>query len=65
MLANTETEVACVREVLLAQLVFFHFETSLEDFLGLGAPDGDVHGDLLVAADAEGPDGVAGFACGK
>jgi hypothetical protein len=65
VLADSEPEVASVREVLLAQLVFLHFETTLEDFLGFGASDGNVHGDLLVASDAEGADGVAGFACGE
>ncbi len=62
MLANPKPEVACVAEVLLAQLVFFDFEASLEDLFGFGAADGDVDGDLLVASDAEGANCVAGFA---
>lgn len=64
MLADPEPEVACLREILLPQLVFLDFQTAFQDLLRLRAPDGDVDGDLLVAADAEGTDGVAGFACG-
>jgi hypothetical protein len=63
MFRDPEPEVARVAEVLLAELVFFDFEAALEDFFGFGAADGNVHGDLLVAPDAEGADGVAGFAC--
>jgi hypothetical protein len=62
MLTDPKTEVARVREVLLAQLVLLDFETSFEDFLGFGSAHGDVHCDLLVASDAEGADCVAGFA---
>ena len=64
MFANAKTKVARLGEVFLFQFVFFYFEAALEDFLGFGAADGDVYGDLFVAADAECADGVAGFACG-
>jgi hypothetical protein len=63
MLRDAEAEVARLGEVLLAQLVFLDLEATLQDLLGLGTADGDVHGDLLVASDAETADGVAGFAC--
>ena len=63
VLRDAEAEVASVGEVLLAQLVFLDFETALEDLFGFGASDCDVHGDLFIASDAEGADGVAGFAC--
>ena len=63
MLANPKPEVARRREILLPQLVLLHLQPALEDFLGFWAADGDVHGDFVVAADAECADGVAGFAC--
>jgi hypothetical protein len=62
---DAEAEVAGIREVLLAQFVLLDLQATFEDFLGLGASDGNVYGDLLVAADAEGADGVASFACAK
>jgi hypothetical protein len=63
VLADAEAEVARLGEVALAQLVLLDLEAALEDLLGLGPADRDVHGDLFVAADAEGSDGVAGLAC--
>ena len=63
MLRDAEAEVAGLAEVALPQLVLLDFEAALEDFLCLRAADGDVDGDLLVTADAEGADGVACFAC--
>ncbi len=60
---DAEPKVARVREVLLAQFVFFHLEAAFEDFFGFGTAHRDVDGDLFVAADAEGSDRVAGFAC--
>lgn len=62
MLADTEAEVAGLREVALAELVLLDLEATLEDLLSLGATDGDVDGDLLVTTDTEGTDGVAGLA---
>jgi len=62
VLGDTETEVAGLGEVALAELVLLDLEATLEDLLGLGATDGDVDGDLLVTADTEGTDGVAGLA---
>jgi hypothetical protein len=62
--ADTKAKVARRREVALLQLVFLDLEASLQDFLGLGAADGDMDGDLLVTADTEGSDGVACLACG-
>ena len=49
-----------VGEVLLLELSVLDLEAALEDFVGLVAPDCDVHGDLLVPLDVEAPDGVAG-----
>ena len=63
VLGDTETEVTGLGEVALAELVLLDLEATLEDLLGLGATDGDVNGDLLVTADTEGTDGVAGLAC--
>lgn len=65
VLGDTETEVASGGEVALAELVLLDLEATLEDLLGLSATDGDVDGDLLVTADTEGTDGVAGLACGS
>lgn len=61
VLLDTEAKVAGLGEVLAAELVLLHLETTLEDLLGLGTPDGDVHGDLLVTTDTERADGVAGL----
>ncbi len=63
VLADTEAEVARLAEVALAQLVFLDLEATLQDFLGLGATDGDVDGDLFVTSDTKGSDGVASLAC--
>ena len=65
VLADTESEVAGLAEVALAELVLLDLEATLEDLLGLSATDGDVDGDLLVTADTEGTDGVTGLACGS
>lgn len=65
MLGDTETEVAGLGEVALAELVLLDLEATLEDLLSLGTTDGDVNGDLLVTADTEGTDGVTGLACGS
>lgn len=63
VLADAEAEVARLAEVPLAQLVLLDLEAALQDLLGLGAADGDVHGDLLVSSDTEGSDGVSRLAC--
>jgi len=62
MFTDAEPEVACLREVLLAELVFFDLETALENFFCFGAADCDVNGDLLITTDSECTDCVAGFA---
>lgn len=61
VLADTEAEVAGLGEVALAELVLLDLEATLEDLLCLGAADGDVDSDLLVPADTESADGVAGL----
>ena len=65
VLGDTETEVAGLGEVALAELVLLDLEATLEDLLGLGTTDGDVDGDLLVTADTESADGVTGLAYGS
>lgn len=50
MLADTEAEVACLREVLRTEFVLFDFEAALEDFLSFGTADCDVDSDFLVTA---------------
>lgn len=64
VLADTETEVASLGEVALAELVLLDLEAALENLLGLGAADRDVHRDLFVTADTERADCVAGLAWG-
>jgi hypothetical protein len=60
--ADPETKVARLREIPFPQLVLLDLQSSLQDLLRLGAPHGDVDGDLFVAADTERSDGVACFA---
>lgn len=62
VLRDTETEVASLGEVALAELVFLDLEATLENLLGLGATDSNVNSDLLVTTDTEGSDSVAGLA---
>ena len=59
VLMDTETKVASLGEVLALELVLLDLEAALENLLGLGPADGDVHGDLLVTTDAELADGVS------
>lgn len=63
VLRDTETEVASLGEVALAELVFLDLEATLENLLGLGATDSNVNSDLLVTTDTEGSDSVASLAC--
>ena len=63
VLGDSETEVTGLREVALAELVLLNLQATLEDLLGLWATDGDMDRDLLVTADTEGTDSVAGLAC--
>jgi hypothetical protein len=48
VLADTETEVARLGEVALAELVLLDLQATLEDLLSLGAPDGDVHSNPIT-----------------
>ena len=59
MLRDTETEVTGLGEITLAQLVLLDLQSTLENLLGLGSTDGDVHGNLLVTTDTESSHGVA------
>ena len=61
VLLNPKTKVARLGKVAPMELVLLHLETALEDLLRFGPTDGDVHGDLLVAADTKLADGVARF----
>jgi len=49
MFADSKAEVACLREVVRAEFIFFDFEAAFEDFFGLRTADGDVNGDFLIA----------------
>jgi len=62
VLADTEAEVAGLGEVALAKLILLDLEATLEDFLSLGASDGDVDSNLFVTTDTKGSDGVTGLA---
>ena len=59
VLLDAKAEVARLGEVLATELVLLHLQPALEDLLRLGRADGDVHGDLLVATDAELAHGVS------
>ncbi len=61
--ADTETKVASLREVALAEFVFLDLQSTFQDFLGLWSTDCNVHSDLFVTTDTEGSDGVSGLAC--
>lgn len=58
MLADAETEVASLREVLITELILLNLEAPLEDLGGLLTADGDVAGDLLITTDTERADGI-------
>ena len=60
--ADTEAEVASLREVALAELIFLNLQSTLQDFFSLWSTDGDVNRDLFVTTDTEGSDGVASLA---
>jgi len=60
--ADTEAEVASLREVALSEFVFLDLQSTLQDFLSLWSTDSDVHSDLLVTTDTEGSDGVTSLA---
>jgi hypothetical protein len=62
MFADTESEVASLREVTLAEFVFLDFQSALQDFLGLWSTDGDMNGDLLVTTDTKRSDSVSSLA---
>lgn len=61
VLGDTETEVTSLRKVALAELVLLDLEATLENLLSLGATNSDVYSDLLVTANTESTDGVAGL----
>jgi hypothetical protein len=61
VLLDTETKVAHVGEVALLKLVLLNLQSLLEDLSSLGTTDGGVNGDLLITADTEGTNGVAGW----
>jgi hypothetical protein len=61
--ADTETEVASLGEVALAEFVFLDLQSTLQDFLSFWSTDGNVDSDLFVTTDTEGTDGVSGLAC--
>ena len=58
VLLDPKSKVSCFREIALPEFVFLDLQATLKDFLGLGATDGDVNGDLFVTTDTEGSDGV-------
>ena len=62
MFADPKAKVAGIGEVALTELIFLHLEASLENFLSFGATDGDMYGNLFIAADTESTDGETGLA---
>jgi hypothetical protein len=63
--ADTEAEVASLREVALSEFVFLDLQSTLQDFLSLWSTDCDVHSNLLITTDTKRSDGVSGLACGN
>jgi hypothetical protein len=63
--ADTEAEVASLREVALSEFVFLDLQSTLQDFLGLWSSNCDVHSNLFVTTDTEGSDGISGLAYGN
>lgn len=61
VLGDAKAEAAGVGEVLLLQLVLLHLKATIEDLVRLEATDSDVDSNLLVSADTERSDGVAGY----
>ena len=62
---DTKSKVSSLGEVPLPKFVLLNLEATLENFLGLGATDGNVDGNLFVTTDAERSDGVPGFRCNR
>jgi hypothetical protein len=58
---DSKPKVARDRKVASTELVLLDFQATLEDLLGFGTADGDVHGDLFVTANTKGADGVPCF----
>lgn len=61
MLLDPEPKVPRLREIPPAELVLLDFQPALEDLLGFGPADGDVHGDFFVTPDTERADCVPRF----
>jgi len=57
VLRDTKTKVTSLREVPLPQLVLLDLETSLKNFLGLGAADSNMDGNLFVSISSNSPRG--------
>ena len=60
---DTDSKVPGLGKVPLSEFVLLDLEATLEDFLGFGATNGDVHGDLFVTTDTECSNGVPSFRC--
>ena len=60
---DTESKVSGFGEVPLSEFVLLDLKATLEDFLSLGAADGNVDGDLFITTDTERSNGVSGFRC--
>jgi hypothetical protein len=58
MFCDTEAKVAGLGEVSLAEFVLLDLQPTLQDFLGLGSPDGDMAGNLFVPSDSKVTDSV-------
>ena len=62
MFGDTEAEVTRFRKVPFLEFVLLDLEASFEDLFRLGSSHGDVYGDLLVATNTKGADGITSFA---
>ena len=61
--ADTESKVASLREVALAEFVFLDLQSTLQDFFRLWATDGNMDSDFFITTDTECSDCVTGLAC--
>ncbi len=59
---DAETEIASLGEIAFSELVFLHFQSTLEDLLCLGTADSDVDGYFFITSDTESSYSVSGLA---
>lgn len=61
MFLDTESKVSGGRKVGFFQLILFDLETTFKDLLGFWTANGNVNGNLFIAANGEGTDSITSF----